>query len=301
MRLIDTQFPLVVFLAISVVFLIRFSMRAARAYRFLRLTELPYRAQWLDFDALDMPASVQAADTRLRELGFVPFIVERNVYPPMKVNQTLWNYHNADGSIYAAVQDSKQPQRPVSVGFGTWFTDDALIVTEFPRTMTLETRDLHYRFAAYSLQAALLYHEFMVDKWRREHGDPIPITDAAAIERTDAIHARKHRRTLYRRFIRMQLAYSVSAAAAAVSLVIALPFYFIEIDPLQPSPWFFIVLVMAFIWSLLMVGVALYGTWTARRQYDPSLAVDAEFKYALIPKRPAGQHPLNADPVEVDI
>jgi len=68
----------------------------------LRAPQLPYKSKWLPLDALPLPASVQKADERLREFEFTPSGIERNVYRPFKLNQTVWVYHNAAGSIYAA-------------------------------------------------------------------------------------------------------------------------------------------------------------------------------------------------------
>lgn len=278
------------------------AFRAWRVRRYLRTVPLPYSPEWDTFDALAIPTNLQKADERLREMGFTPLGVERSVYRPVNLNQTAWVYRNDDGSIYASVEDSNQTKRPVNAAFVTWFPDDTLIVTAFPQGFTIQERDLHYRFAAYSLQAAFSYHTYMLERWRAEHGDPVLITDTADIDRTDAIHTRKYRQRIYRQVIRDQTIYIIAYGAIGMISLALMPLYLVDYNMIMRIPILSRLQGIGALFPLASFGVLFYRIWSSQRYRDTSFAVDAEFKQELTPnRRERGQHPLEADPIEVDI
>ena len=59
---------------------------------------------------------------------------------------------------------------PLSATFDTWFTDDAVIITRWPRAIPIDSPDFVLQFAIQNLQNAHTYHLQKVAEWTEQRG-----------------------------------------------------------------------------------------------------------------------------------
>jgi hypothetical protein len=170
-----------------------------------------------------VPTALTEINRQLYALGYLPFGTLLRTYPSVGYSKIFHIFTSEDETTTARFHRATPPDLRVS--FVTWFSDDSVIVTEYPHGTALETERIVNNFVRGSLSAAHDYHHKRVSAWIAQGRVPKPIGDMAEYIRHQA-YFMAHYNGLFghrqRNRMMVLLVPTLLAAGAAIGALIAI-------------------------------------------------------------------------------